>query len=102
MTDRRFRPPWMLDEHDECFIVRDASGQALGYFYFDEGATEPGHRQAAHARRCAAHGGEFCQVAGLYSVLLAEHPAPVLLVHFVGDAGPRQPHKVGERCIGST
>jgi hypothetical protein len=21
-------------EHPECFIVRDATGQALGYFYF--------------------------------------------------------------------
>jgi hypothetical protein len=28
MTDRRFPPPWTLDEHDECFIVRDANGQA--------------------------------------------------------------------------
>jgi hypothetical protein len=25
MTDRRFPPPWTLDEHDECFIVRDAA-----------------------------------------------------------------------------
>ena len=30
MTDRRFPPPWSLEEHDECFIVRDADGQALG------------------------------------------------------------------------
>ena len=40
MTDRRFPPPWTLDEHDECFIVRDANGQALAYVYFEE---EPGH-----------------------------------------------------------
>jgi hypothetical protein len=41
MTDRRFPPPWSVDEHDECFIVRDANGQALGYFYFDEEQQSP-------------------------------------------------------------
>ena len=41
MTDRRFPPPWTLDEHDECFIVRDANGQALGYFYFGEEQQSP-------------------------------------------------------------
>ena len=35
MTDRRFPPQWTLDEHDECFIVRDANGQALAYVYFE-------------------------------------------------------------------
>jgi hypothetical protein len=36
-SPRRFPPPWTLDEHnDACFIVRDATGQALGYFYFEE------------------------------------------------------------------
>jgi len=32
-TSRRFPPPWMIEEHRESFIVRDANGQALGYFY---------------------------------------------------------------------
>ncbi len=32
---RRFPPPWIIEENnDACFIVRDANGQALGYFYF--------------------------------------------------------------------
>ena len=32
---RRFPPPWTLEEHnDACFIVKDANGQALRYFYF--------------------------------------------------------------------
>ena len=70
MTARRFPPPWTLDEHDECFIVRDADGQALGYFYFEEEQQSP-HQQAAHTRRGAAHGGEFCQVAGPCSVKVA-------------------------------
>ncbi len=42
---RRFPPPGTVDEsNDACFIVRDNTGQALGYFYFEE---EPGRRSAA-------------------------------------------------------
>jgi hypothetical protein len=41
-TARRFPPPWTID--DACFIVRDATGQALGYFYFED---EAGRRSAA-------------------------------------------------------
>jgi hypothetical protein len=43
-TARRFPPPWMIEELAECFIVRDANGQALAYVYFED---EPGRRSAA-------------------------------------------------------
>ena len=56
---RRFPPPWTIEEHNNaCFIVKDATGQALGYFYFEE---EPGRPSAAklltrdEARRMAAN-----------------------------------------------
>jgi hypothetical protein len=55
---RRFPPPWTIDEANEaCFIVRDNTGQALGYFYFED---EPGRRSAAkllthQARKMAAN-----------------------------------------------
>jgi hypothetical protein len=39
-----FPPPWVIDEHPPCFIVRDATEQALGYVYFED---EPGRRAAA-------------------------------------------------------
>jgi hypothetical protein len=55
---RRFPPPWTIEElNDVCFIVSDASGQKLSYFYFEE---EPGRRSTAkfltkdEARRIAA------------------------------------------------
>jgi len=45
MTDRRFPPPWGIEEHNRsCFIVRDNNGQALNYVYFED---EPGRRSAA-------------------------------------------------------
>jgi hypothetical protein len=40
----RFPPPLTIDEaNDACFIVRDNTGQALAYIYFEE---EPGRRSA--------------------------------------------------------
>jgi hypothetical protein len=41
MPERRFPPPCSIEELEECFIVRDADGQALGYFYFDEEQQSP-------------------------------------------------------------
>ena len=59
MSDRRFPPPWTIEENNSaCFIVRDKNGQAFGYFYFEE---EPGRRSAAklltrdEARRLAVN-----------------------------------------------
>jgi len=43
---RRFPPPWTIEEHNNaCFIVKDATGQALGYFYFED---EPSWRSATN------------------------------------------------------
>jgi hypothetical protein len=58
MNNRRFPPPWTVEELEACFIVKDSSGQKLGYFYYEE---EPGRRSAAklltknEARRIAAN-----------------------------------------------
>ena len=41
MHSKSAASPWSVEEHDECFIVRDADGQALGYFYFDEEQQGP-------------------------------------------------------------
>jgi hypothetical protein len=58
MTNRRFPPPWSVEELDARFVVRDHNGQALAYVYFED---EPGRRSAAklmtrdEARRIAAN-----------------------------------------------
>jgi endo-1,4-beta-D-glucanase Y len=58
-SPRRFPPPWTIEEHNNaCFIVKDATGQALAYVYFEE---EPGRRSVAkllskdEARRIAVN-----------------------------------------------
>jgi hypothetical protein len=58
MPARRFPSPWSVEEQAACFVVRDSSGQALAYVYFED---EPGRRSAAkllerdEARRIAAN-----------------------------------------------
>jgi hypothetical protein len=56
--ERRFPPPWTVEELDACFVVTDSAGQKLAYVYFED---EPGRRSAAkllskdQARRIAAN-----------------------------------------------
>ena len=48
---RRFPPPWSVEETDACFPVRDASGQALAYVYFeDQPGRRTGQRSTARSR----------------------------------------------------
>jgi hypothetical protein len=57
-TERRFPPPWSVEEFDACFVVTDSAGQKLAYVYFED---EPGRRSAAkllskdEARRIASN-----------------------------------------------
>ncbi len=55
---RRFPPPWTVEDHLACFIVKDSTGQALAHIYYED---EPGRRSAGkllskdEARRIAAN-----------------------------------------------
>ncbi len=49
-----FPPPWTIDEaSNACFIVRDSTGQALAYVYFED---EPGRRSDVRFRATAVIG----------------------------------------------
>ena len=43
-AQRRFPTPWIAEEYDACFIVRDRTGLNLAYVYFQD---DPGCRPAA-------------------------------------------------------
>jgi hypothetical protein len=49
----------IVGEHAESFIVKDATGQALGYFLFRGGVRSALGGQAAHQGRGAADGSEL-------------------------------------------
>jgi len=55
---RRFPPSWSIEDIGAAFVVKDSTGQKLGYFYFEE---EPGLRSVAklltkdEARRIAVN-----------------------------------------------
>jgi len=38
---RRFPPPWSVEDISAALVVKDGSGQKLGYFYYEQ---EPGRR----------------------------------------------------------
>ena len=77
MPERRFPPPWSVEEPDpkldrQCFIVRDANQQALAYVYFED---EPGARCHLNVMRGQLRFGLARSVGAACSCLVRTHPA---------------------------
>jgi hypothetical protein len=57
-TPHRFPPPWIVEDHLACFIVKDDNGQALAHIYYED---VPGQQAATkqltkdEARRIAVN-----------------------------------------------
>jgi len=52
---RRFPPPWSVEEGETYFVVKDASGQKLGYVYFDDPRAADKPLTRDEARRIAVN-----------------------------------------------
>ena len=48
VENRRFPPPWSIEETDACFIVRDREGQAFTYVYYED---EPAANESGKGRQ---------------------------------------------------
>jgi hypothetical protein len=68
---RRFPPPWMIEERQSCFIVKDGNGQALAYVYFEE---EPGRRSMANLMSHDEAGALAVNIAKLPELLQKNGP----------------------------
>jgi hypothetical protein len=70
MSQRRFPPPWSVEELDACFVVKDRDGQQLAYVYFE---NEPGPLKLAFSLSGfevsghAVYGAPYGRAQGRYS-----------------------------------
>jgi hypothetical protein len=53
MTDRRFPPPWSVEEGETYFIIKDSRGQKLAVVYFDDPRVSAKPLTRDEARRIA-------------------------------------------------
>jgi hypothetical protein len=67
MKTGRFPPPWSAEVTPNCFIVRDANGQALSEVYYESEPWAKIGGEAADQRRGAADRGQYGEVAGTVS-----------------------------------
>jgi hypothetical protein len=64
MPDRRFPPPWSVEDIGACFVVKDSNGLKLAAVHYEE---EPGRaigRQAAQQSRGTADRGQRGEATG--------------------------------------
>jgi hypothetical protein len=54
MPERRFPPPWTVEEGETYFVVKDNDGQRLAYIHFDDPRSAAKRLTRDEARRIAA------------------------------------------------
>jgi hypothetical protein len=54
-TNRRFPPPWSVEEGESYFVVKDRGGQKLGYVYFNDPRAADKPLTRDEARRIAVN-----------------------------------------------
>jgi hypothetical protein len=55
MTQRRFPPPWSVEESETYFVVKDNDGQQLAYVHFDDPRSAGKPLTRDEARRISAN-----------------------------------------------
>jgi hypothetical protein len=60
VTERRFPPPWSVEEQAACFVVRDSNGQQLAFVYFRGSAGAKIGGKTTDAGRGRKDRGECC------------------------------------------
>jgi hypothetical protein len=64
VTQHHFPPPWSVEDIGSAFVVKDRTGEKLGYFYWG-GVRQAIIGQAAHEGRGPADRGEFSKLPEL-------------------------------------
>jgi hypothetical protein len=64
-NDRRFPPPWTVEDNGACYVVHDANGQALSYVHYKAEPRPVDGSQPADALRRAADCCQYRQAAGV-------------------------------------
>jgi hypothetical protein len=56
-SPRRFPPPWIVEDHLACFIVKDRTGQPLAHIYYEDTGQPAAAKLLSRdeARRIAAN-----------------------------------------------
>ena len=67
LANRRFPPARSVEELEACFVVLDASGQRLGFFYFGDEARPAIGGHATPRDRGAGIAASIAKLAGGYS-----------------------------------